>query len=153
MRDILFRGKRLDNGERIEGYYVKYIYSGYGGYPISNEVYVEGERHFIIPPTTGTTSLCIMEEDARFYEVDPETVGEYTGLTDKNGVKIFEGDLIVFDGDIGHFQVKSCNGAFVAMRGEEFFRWGAFCKTDHTPYVPEIVGNIHDKPELLKEDL
>lgn len=77
MREILFRGKRKDNGKWVEGHYGEY-YSG-----------KENVSCISIPKETISGSLC--------YDVIPETVGQYTGMTDKNGTKIFENGYMIID--------------------------------------------------------
>lgn len=143
MREILFRGKRLDNGEWVEGWYQ----------PETTIKHWNG-----IQETVGVTIAYKVEDG--FLEdtlVDPSTVGQYTGLTDKNGKRIFEGDIIQYyerqlDGkdtpvcDVvayteGGFAVKSYflnNWLWDSVHGN-IQLWDV-----------EVIGNIHDNPELLK---
>lgn len=113
MREILFRGKRKDNGEWIEGYNLK------------------------------------------IDEVAPETVGQFTGLIDKNGRHIFEGDIVDVEYDIAYVGVAAERiGLFVVV-----FNYGCFMKQKKDGglfhFIPsdkcKVVGNIHDNPELLKD--
>ena len=126
MREILFRGKRVDNGEWVEGDFC---------HPsnICKESigYDEQLKQSGIP---------IWED----YNIRTETVGQYTGLTDKNGKKIFEGDIIKdrFD-DIGQIEYKPKYAAFIIQGWETGFAF--WVKKDI-----EVIGNIHDNPELLK---
>lgn len=75
MREILFRGKRVDNGEWVEGFYACVL-----------------DTHYIITGRFDSLTNGIINSEA--YKVDPSTVGRFTGLTDCNGVKIFGGDII-----------------------------------------------------------
>lgn len=129
MREILFRGKRIDSGEWAEG-------------SLSTEYY---QNHGII-------LICPSEDEA--YKVDPTTVGQSTGLT-ANGKKIFEGDFVKVTG-----LCPDRDGEKRIWRrfrvGEVFYYHGAFyfdkwllCKTSEK--CIEIIGNIHDKPELLED--
>ena len=128
-REILFRGKRIDNGWWMEGYCSKY----FDGFKTAT---------CIAQPTreTITGSLC--------YEVDPSTVGQYTGLTDKNGKRIFEGDILrqKKNGVYGFpFSVVFDDGGFMWNENERRdFLYQSICDTC------EVIGNIHDSPELLE---
>ena len=134
MREILFRGKRYDIGEWIEG----------GIYHNS-----EDEIVFIIKDT----GLGYHE----FIEVIPETVGQFTGLYD-NGTKIFEGDILAqnwydidepADDSFGEvvFSGADCSFSVLDLNKSEIMPIGRGCAYH---YEVEVIGNIHDNPELLK---
>lgn len=134
MREILFRGKRIDNGEWVQGFYAL-VASNKG---LKHGIYTVAENGCVIP-----------------YEVDPETVGQFTGLTDKNGQKIFEGDIVKScfrdDADKEPMTVE-----FRIERGGWFpFACGdgcGCCEVDtYPPEYTEVIGNIHDNPELIKK--
>ena len=115
MRDILFKGKRVDNGEWTEGYFFK-----------------TWDKVFLL---WGMTGDCPNME-----EVVPETVGQFTGLCDKNGKKIFEGDIVESPhGTQGVVEWQNAECAFLVNIGDD---WQTM---DDCPY--EVVGNIYDKEE------
>ena len=130
MREILFRGKRLDNGEWVNGAYL----------------HVNVGRDYICPGTVwiGTLQPCK-------HDVDSATIGQYTGLTDKNGKRIFEGDILDH-----HVQGKILVNRGVVNWDERNGRWAHKLNTMnpcfymHNPAAFEIIGNIHDNPELLE---
>lgn len=124
MREILFRGKRVDNGEWVEGYLFK----------CWDEVYI------LWGMTNGSPNMI---------KVIPETVGQWTGLTDKSGKKIFEGDVVdcTFCYDIGQYPRYSTKRRLVQ------YKIGGFAPFNNCTNDPVyIVGNIHDNPELFKEN-
>lgn len=121
MRQIIFRGKRKDNGEWVYGFYALFA---------SNK----GLKHGIY---TGAENGCVIP-----YEVDPETVGQFTGLCDKNGKKIFEGDI-----------VKCLSLEYGYVNKEVYYSEGKgkfalhSCGTDYEfdEYINvEVVGDIYD---------
>ena len=128
MRDILFRAKRIDNDEWIYGYF---------------------SRH-----TTGKTFIRPIGKNCQYSaEVIPKSVSEFTGLTDKNDTKIFEGDIVTIV--LPHFPTTSG----VIVYDKDFF--GVDIKgvspIQHCVAYAikegsvEVIGNIHDNPELLND--
>ena len=130
MREILFRGKTkdIDPISWIEGDVTNMLRS------VDNSII----RSFIFP-TEGRylENYCV----DLIQEVDPETVGSWTGLCDKNGRKIFEGDIV--RDDYGNVRkVTFVNGRFTPFNTyPEYSCW----REDES----EVIGNIHDNPELL----
>lgn len=143
MREILFRGKRKDSGEWVCGFFVNL--------PL---VHYNRTEPLITSGETGTS-----------YEIDPETVGQFTGLTDKNGKKIFEGDVVKFtDSPFGYsytgvvcFNEGSFCIKYEYWKKEKFHRigqtdkWQDMGASGIVTYQYEIWGNIHDNPELLEK--
>lgn len=132
MREILFKGKRTDNGEWVEGRL------------LADDVIVPKGQEF------ETEDIYIIADNLMGFEVIPETVGQYTGLTDKNGKKIFEGDIVENEWNGRKHLVE-----YYEDRGGYFpFACGdgcGCCETDvEIPESTIIIGNIHDNPELLK---
>ena len=134
MREILFRGKQVGNGEWVEGNL------------ITGKWYLdEREIVAIAPLDNAFYPHCEMSE---WYEVDPATVGQYTGLTDKNGKKIFEGDIVEeYDiwGEFERFGTVSWHDLFCAWH---IGKPKAMYNSPVASYV--VIGNIHDNRELLE---
>lgn len=127
MREILFRAKRMDNGEWVEGYLFRL-----------------SENH---PPF-----IMLSDRYGESHEVDPFTICQYIGLTDNNGEKIWENDICIIhssniDEEDGYFTVEwdddsgrfILNGDSLTVDFDNFY--GHEC---------EVIGNIFDNPELLE---
>lgn len=125
MREVLFTGKRIDNGEWTYGYLFKcwgrcYLLWGMNGdNPIKEEVY-------------------------------PETVGEYTGLTDKQGKKIFEGYIVTYIGEVCVVEWDDETAKFV-LKNENLLCDFEEVWCNRFKLKIEVIGNVHDNPELLEE--
>lgn len=137
MREILFRGKRKDNGEWVEGYYVK----------AEHHWHKHGIHEDWIVCGASANGGWFAIHDRR--AVDPYTLGQYTGLTDKNNERVFEGDIIRDeDGDIYAVFYYEFYASYCAKRIAESS--ALFGLQDFDIYHTEVIGNIHDNPELLE---
>lgn len=132
MREILFRGKRTDNGEWVYGNLVK-----------------SNEKYFIYYEEPD--EMCQTGNWLFYKEVIPETVGQYTGLKDKNGKRIFEGDIIKNQYRKSQFQYVNvfffCDRTHCWLVENKYGMLGQLCNVIGDI---EVIGNIHDNPELLK---
>ena len=143
MREILFRGKRLQGGEWVEGYFFKS--------DINKKERESGKATIIFTPDCDT--FIMVPECHNSFMVVSDTVGQYTGMKDKNGKRVFEGD-VVKTSDVTHegfiqipgesFEIAMRKGCWVMVAWED---WD-FLETNHE--CIEVIGNIHDNPELLK---
>ena len=121
MTEIIFRGKRLNDGEWVEGNFVKGCIDDFA---------------YIVE--FGNKDLC-----RNYVEVIPETVGQYTGFDDKNGKIVFEGDILKAEiwweqgGCYPHTETRFIEATFPNMYKNHFEKF-------------EVVGNIYDNPELLR---
>ena len=154
MREILFRGKRVDNGEWVEGYYAAepYTKNTYNyGYILENEKDLFAKKAWL---------------------VDSRTVGQFTGLTDKNGTKVFEGDIVAIPPNMSRkstlgvvkfgdyktppYGVDKTNRGFYIRwyyeneAIEEMLRRDIVFWFNYSHVDISIIGNIYDNPELLE---
>ncbi len=158
MPEILFRGKRVDNGEWIYGC----------------PIYFPPGKPFI---ATRETLMRGNAYEANIFtcseEIIPETMGRYTGLIDKNGVKIFEGDIVKTEGLDEDYWFEVCYGIcggtqnvlhevgyigfYLQPKNKAAKEYSSFgLRNDIVYWVKqkesvEVIGNIHDNPELLEE--
>ena len=131
-REILFRGKRMCNGKWM----------------IGNLFCCDDGDCFIV--SSGFRQ--------NHYKVDPKTVGQFTGLTDKNGKKIFEGDILLIEWKVTgrtpvhetHIVVYSKSGFFTENNGQLKGQVSNYACSNCSGLSVEVIGNIHDNPELLE---
>ena len=142
MREIEFKAKRVDDGVWVYGYYCELA-----------------GRKYIIPDYSQFRDIYDADLENSFTEIIPETIGQFTGLKDKNGVKIFEGDIFQYRKHDGYFLddfawvVKYKNGSFgFTAIGETstgylipFSKFDEL-QEDFLNHI-EIIGNIHDKAQ------
>ena len=150
MREILFRGKEIDNNEWVKGAFIA----------IQTDL-DENDQYFIVDDINFRDSIYDVWKYA--YKVDQKTVGQFTGKIDKNGKKIFEGDIFHLEDDIFAVVIFS-DGCF---RLEEYGLCGTLTESGYDECGGgygiiecepidwyflkdmEIIGNIHDNPELI----
>lgn len=147
MHEILFRGKRMDNGEWVKGYLICPEFD-------KSRAYIG----YLFPDD---------DHDLDVAEVASSTVGRFTGLTDKNGVKIFEGDIIRWHDNtelsVGGQIAEVCFGKYrdADSAFDDVYAIGFYLRTSGGECVTicwldeyqndfDIIGNIYDNPELLE---
>ena len=142
MREILFRGKRKDNGEW-----------GYGDLIHNDNGF--NDQVFIAKLIIGENEDKHQFDDDEIllgwspYNVIPSTIGQYTGLTDKNGRKIFEGDIVKWTGSLYKVVFEQRFGtAYFGIKISDYETW-YFCNSCAANLM-EIAGNVYDNPELLE---
>lgn len=140
MREICYRGRCIKDDDMygwVQGYYV-----------CLEDIWKKRKTHRIY---NGFAECDCGEFYADYYEVDPETVGQFTGLVDKNGKRIYEGDIICFRGKewVGYEEVFWCKSDFQwRLRNKHISGGSRELELDDEEWG-EVVGNIHDNPELL----
>ena len=137
-REILFRGQTRRYGEKLKNV---------AGEPMESNWVYGG----IFPNNFGSDFAIIyqQEPDIKKFSVYADTVGQYTGLTDKNGKKIFEGDILnTTNSNYAIWYVDYKNTAFCCNQGNANYS----CVLDEFMQYSdvEVIGNIHDNPELLE---
>lgn len=162
-REILFRGKGKNSGKWIYGYYAKLddtsycIKEDYDRHP-------DNTKHYIVMDCMTDWGL---PNDHRLYEVDPATVAQYTGIRDKDGTMIYEGDILAidaypytYDGEQNYFAEVVCFedmpgfGLYTFKNPASDVRGISAGDTNYMlkyqSFTWKVIGNIHDNPELME---
>ena len=142
MREILFRGNRIDNGEWTLGYYVE----------AKRRWHKHGiHQEWIVCSAAANGGWFALHEK---HAVKSDTIGQYTGLTDKNGRKIFEGDIVDCWSEgvnaKGTVQQRKDGLWIIYPAWQKIIMWGLY-PDEYCHTTVEVMGNIHDNPELLEE--
>ena len=151
MREVSYRAKRMDNGEWASGgSIIQFFDKGIRKYYIPQE-----SEKCICTHEDGTDNITEFEHCA-FYKADPETICQYTGVPDKNGRKIFEGDICrreilggtIIIGQVVWVEYGMCG--FKLKNGNDYYPIGKFEHTGRND--DEVIGNIFDNPELVESE-
>ncbi len=136
-REILFKAKRVDNGKWVEGHLVKLgsVYWIYTGKVDRLNSYTNGYGTTIYPPIK--------------YMIEPKTICQYIGLTDKNGEKIWENDIVEISEENGYFKLEWEENTARWVMNNEAERFIVHFD-NYWAYEVEVIGNIFGNPELLK---
>lgn len=143
-REIKFRGKRVDNGEWV-----------YGGLWISkvNDYYIITADYLKTKERIGLMSIGTLEDETHMHWVKRDTVGQFTGLLDKNGKQIYEGDIVNWGIDGREKPTRIAQVMFkpdiIFNSNVGIFNYGDFAYQDTYNHLT-VIGNIHDNPELFE---
>ena len=146
MREILFRGKPKNKAdyELLKTMYKDNCKNGF----IYGSLVVSHGKYYICVTALCQVNSLVNNGRTTMFEVIPETVGEYTWLKDKNGERIFEGDIVTMPryGSGKHKSVVYFKNGKFAVNGSNYnFK-------DICPRNMEVIGNIYDNPELLRSE-
>ena len=157
MREILFKAKRADIGEWVEGYYIYHINRTIC--PFGDSIKPEDEQHVIMQDGFSDWN---MPRDTVHFDIVPETLCQYTGLKDKNGKRIWENDIVLLREEIQDYEWKA---AVKFGNPNREYNWGwqlvpvGECEMNKDILLwidmdianCEVIGNIFDNPELIRQ--